>query len=110
MWFGVGALIFFIAHVSVQFLMGKFGSRGKKVEEKIVGDSMLNQATANGTNNGIEVGCIMNKNNSILSESTVQEELESPNSEEVAKQSPKVNGKKDGKTKGDFQDVSLDEN
>lgn len=108
MCFGVGALILFVVHVSIQFVMGRFGSSGKKVEEKTVNDSMLNRATANGgTNNGIEVGCIMRKNNSILSESTVQEKLESPKGEEVAKQSPKMSEKNDGKAKGDFTDVSL---
>lgn len=109
-YFGTGALILFVVHVAIQFAMEKLGPRGKNVEEKIAGNSMLNQAASNGTTNGgIEVDCGIGKDDSILSQMTVQEELNSPKSEESNIHSQSVNGKNDVKTKGKFQDVNLHE-
>ncbi|XP_021698278.1 major facilitator superfamily domain-containing protein 6-A isoform X1 [Aedes aegypti] len=91
-WFGTGALILFVVHVVIQFVMDKLGSRGKKVDEKIANDSMLNRPITNGTtNNDIEVDCIISKDDSILSQATVQEVLDSPKSEDI-----------EGKPKSDF--------
>lgn len=91
-WFGTGALILFVVHVVIQFVMDKLGSRGKKVDEKIANDSMLTRPITNGTtNNGIEVDCIISKDDSILSQATVQEVLDSPKSEDI-----------EGKPKSDF--------
>lgn len=69
--FGIAALVLFVVHVLIHFVMDKLGSRGKLADKK---QSMLHEAPL-GANNGIEVDTIMSKSNSILSESTIQEEL-----------------------------------
>ncbi|XP_055619237.1 major facilitator superfamily domain-containing protein 6-A isoform X2 [Toxorhynchites rutilus septentrionalis] len=73
--FGIAALVLFVAHVTVQYLLDRFGTKGKQVDKIGFGGTKLNPAY-NVDNCGFEVDRSVTKIDSILSESTIQEELD----------------------------------
>lgn len=86
--FGISALVLFVAHVLIQFTVDRFGKRGKHDEEKVANDRILNHPTCpgDGDNDIVEKGGSFDKNGSVLSDSTVQEEFAYEQPQEVLEQ------------------------
>lgn len=73
--FGIAALLLAVAHVLIQYFMDRFGTEGKQVDKVGFGEARLN-AARDTDNCGFEVDRAIIKTDSILSESTVQEEID----------------------------------
>lgn len=114
-YFGLAALALFVAHVLIQFLAERFITRGKQSNEKVASNSMLKEAPRGGKD-GVEVQHTVTTTSSILSDSTVQEELDGKADKEVEQPTQnqskrKINGTEKHVTKlnGDFHDVNLED-
>ncbi|XP_055536477.1 major facilitator superfamily domain-containing protein 6 isoform X1 [Wyeomyia smithii] len=80
--FGATALVLFVVHVVIQFTMDRFGRRGKQGGKNVPNDRISNHQTDTGDGNNVTAeNRSFGKTGSVLSDSTVQEELE----DEVAK-------------------------